>query len=107
MIEPSHPAIPVYRQLSLLGLSKAAYYYKPRGENILNTTLMRLIDAQYTRAPFYGVPKMTAWLKRQGYAVNDKRVRRLMRLLGIEAIYPKPWASKPAQRIIRSIVHTH
>lgn len=97
MIEPAHPNIPVYRQCELLGFSKTAYYYKLRGENILNTTLMRLIDEQYTRTPFYGVPKMTAWLKRQGYAVNNKRVRRLMRLLGIEAVYPKPWTSKPAQ----------
>jgi putative transposase len=56
---------------------------------------MRLIDEQYTRTPFYGVPKMTAWLRRQGHKVNPKRIRRLMRLLGLEAIYPKPKLSLP------------
>jgi putative transposase len=55
---------------------------------------MRLIDEQYTRTPFYGVPKMAAWLIRQGYRVNHKRIRRLMRLMGLKAVYPKPWLSK-------------
>jgi len=58
---------------------------------------MRLLDEQYTRTPFYGVPRMTAWLRRQGYVVNPKRVRRLMRLMGLTAVYPKPWTSKPAK----------
>ena len=56
--------------------------------------LMNLLDEQYTKTPFYWVPKMTAWLRRQGYQVNPKRIRRLMRLMGIEAIYPKPRLSK-------------
>ena len=55
---------------------------------------MRLIDEQYTRTPFFGVPKMTAWLRRQGHWVNEKRIRRLIRLMGLEAIYPKPRLSK-------------
>ena len=97
MIEPRHPEIPVYRQCELVGLSKAAYYYKPRERSTFNEVLMRLLDEQYTKTPFYGVPKMTEWLKRQGYAVNRKRVRRLMRLMGLEAVYPKPWTSKPAK----------
>ena len=54
---------------------------------------MRLIDAQYTQTPFYGWPKMTAWLRLQGYAVNHKRVQRLMQLMGLQAIYPKPKTS--------------
>lgn len=58
---------------------------------------MRLIDEQYTRTPFYGVPRMTAWLRRQGHRVNPKRVRRLMRTMGLSAVYPKPWTSKPAK----------
>jgi putative transposase len=58
---------------------------------------MKLIDEQYTRTPFYGVPRMTAWLRRQGHRVNPKRVRRLMRLMGLAAIYPKPWLSQPAK----------
>lgn len=97
MIEHGHPKIPVYRQCELMGLSRAAYYYRPRDPDALNETLMRLLDEQYTKTPFYGVPKMTAWLRRQGYQVNRKRVRRLMRLMGLEAVYPKPWLSKPAK----------
>ena len=57
---------------------------------------MRLLDEQYTRTPFYGVRKMTKWLRDQNWQINPKRVRRLMRLLGLEAIYPKPRLSKPA-----------
>lgn len=57
---------------------------------------MRLLDEQYTRTPFYGVRKMVWWLDEQGYPVNPKRVRRLMRLMGLEAIYPKPRLSLPA-----------
>lgn len=94
-IESKNSEIPIYRQCELLGLSKAAYYYKSKGEGSFNLKLMELIDKQYTRTPFYGVPKMTAWLRRQGYHVNPKRVRRLMRLMGLEAVYPKPWLSKP------------
>lgn len=97
MIEPGHSEIPVYRQCELLGLSRSSYYYSPREESELNLTLMNLIDEQYTRTPFYGVPKMTAWLRRQGYGVNPKRVRRLMRVMGLEAVYPKPWLSKPSK----------
>jgi putative transposase len=58
---------------------------------------MNLIDEQYTKMPFYGVEKMTEWLRRQGFAVNPKRIRRLMRLMGLEAVYPKPWLSKPGE----------
>src|SRR3972149_4793051 len=87
----------MYRQCQLLGLSRAACYYKPRAVSALNLALMKLIDEQYTRTPFYGVQKMTEGLRRQGYQVNPKRVRRLMRLMGLEAICPKPWLSKPAE----------
>ena len=96
-IEANNPELPVYRQCELLGLSKAAYYYKPRDKSGLNEELMRVIDEQYTRTPFYGVPKMTQWLKRQGYCVNRKRIRRLMKLLGLEAVYPKRNLSKPSK----------
>ena len=65
-------------------------------ETAENLRLMRLLDEQYTRTPFYGVRKMVWWLDEQGYAVNPKRVRRLMRLMGLEAIYPKPRLSLPA-----------
>jgi putative transposase len=97
LVDTEHQILPVYRQCEFLGLSKASYYYKPRAIDTLNLLLMRLIDEQYTWTPFYGVPRMAAWLKRQGYEVNPKRVRRLMRLMGLEAVYPKPWLSKPAK----------
>lgn len=82
----------------MLGLARSTYYYQPRPLSELNLLLMRLIDEQYTRTPFYGVPRMTAWLNRQGYAVNHKRVARLMRLMGLEAVYPKQRTSTPSKR---------
>lgn len=97
MIDPGHNDIPIYRQCELLGLSTAGYYYKPQGESPLNLRLMNLIDEQYTQMPYYGVDKMTAWLIRQGFEVNPKRVRRLMRLMGLEAIYPKRNLSKAVE----------
>lgn len=77
-------------------MARSSYYYQPKGESDLNLRLMRLIDEQYTRTPFYGSPKMTQWLTRQGHAINHKRVERLMRLMGIAAIYPRPKTSVPA-----------
>lgn len=90
MIDVANIEIPISRQCELLWLSRSGYYYEPVGESPLNLYLMNLIDEQYTRTPFYGVNKMTAWLIRQGYTVNPKRIRRLMRKMGLEAIYPKP-----------------
>jgi putative transposase len=95
MIEPDHPELSVRQQCRLLDLARAGLYYQPRGESAENLHLMRLIDEAYTRWPFYGVPRMTAWLIREGYPVNPKRVRRLMRLMGLEAIYAKPRLSAP------------
>jgi len=90
LIETGLKEIPISRQCELLGLSRAGYYYQPQGDNALNLHLMNLIDEQYTKMPFYGVDKMTAWLRKTGYPVNPKRIRRLMRIMGLEAIYPKP-----------------
>ncbi len=90
MIEPENGVISVRRQCDLIGLSRASLYYEPVEESEYNLLLMRLLDEQYTRTPFYGVLKMTAWLREQCYLVNEKRVRRLLRLMGLEAIYPKP-----------------
>lgn len=89
MIDAGLIEIPVSRQCELLGMSRSGYYYKPQGESPLNLHLMNLIDEQYTKTPYYGVEKMTAWLERQGYKVNPKRIRKLMRKMGLEAIYPK------------------
>ncbi len=83
------------QQCELLGLARSSYYYEPVPTSEGNLRLMRLLDEQYTRTPFYGTRKMTAWLHTQGYVVDRKRVRRLLRLLGLEAIYPKPRTSVP------------
>lgn len=94
MVEPGHLRISVRRQCELLGLSRAALYYEPRPESTENLRLMRLLDEQYTRTPYYGIRRMAAWLRTQGYQVNHKRVQRLLRLMGLEAIYPKPHLSR-------------
>lgn len=94
-MEPSNLEISILRQCELLGLPRSSFYYRPKGESSLNLLLTRLLDKQYTRTPYYGSPKMTHWLKAQGYAVNHKRVERLMRVMGLQAIYPKPNTSKP------------
>jgi putative transposase len=80
----------VRRQCQLLGLHRSAWYYEPVPETEANLALMRRIDEQYLRTPFYGSRRMAAWLEREGHLVNRKRVQRLMRLMGLEAIYPKP-----------------
>ena len=89
--------IPVYRQCELLGLARSSYYYRSQRDDDYNLSLMNLIDEQFTKTPFYGVERMMAWLRRQGEGVNPKRIRRLMRLMGLEAIYPKPRLSLPNQ----------
>ena len=96
-MEPEHPAISLRRQCALLGVSRASLYYEPVEESRENHGLMKLIDQQYTQAPFYGSRRMTAWLQSQGYAVNRKRVARLMRVMGIEAVYAKPKLSQPGE----------
>ena len=78
------------RQCELLGLSRSSLYYQPATETAESLRLMRRIDEEYTAHPFLGSRRMTVWLVEQGEAVNRKRVRRLMRLMGIEALYPKP-----------------
>jgi putative transposase len=100
-IEPEHPRISVARQCELLGLSRSTYYYQAQGESPGNLLLMRLLDEKYTDTPYYGIRRMTAWLQSQGYAVNRKRVARLMRTMGLETIYPKPrlTQSPPGHRI--------
>jgi putative transposase len=90
LIEVGHPALSVRRQCELLGLSRSSLYYEPACETAENLRLMRRIDEQYTARPFYGSRRMTRWLIEQGEEVNRKRVRRLMRTMGLEAIYPKP-----------------
>ena len=84
------------RQCRLAGLSRSVIYYDPVPESAENLLLMRLIDKQYMEHPEYGYPRMTDWLGQQGYTVNHKRVARLMRMMGLQAITPGPHTSKPA-----------
>ena len=95
-MEWNHPTLSIRRQCALLGLERSNLYYQSCGESSENLQLMRLLDAQYTATPFYGIRRMTAWLRTQGYTVNHKRVARLMQQMGIEAIYTKPHLSQAA-----------
>ena len=94
-VEPN-PDYSIRRQCRLAGVSRGGYYYQPSSESEENLYLMRLIDEQYLRHPEFGSPRMTEWLRDQGHGVNCKRVARLMRLMGIQAITPGPHTSKPS-----------
>ena len=94
LVEAEHEKISVRRQCELLGICRSGFYYKSVGESAYNIQLMRLIDEYYTRYPFYGVRRLTEWLRKEGHEVNHKRVKRLMREMGLYAIYPKPRLSK-------------
>jgi putative transposase len=80
----------VRRQCALVGLARASYYYQAAPASVQNLFYQRLLDEEYTRHPFYGVRKMTVWLRLQHHAVGPKRVRRLLRAMGLMAVYPKP-----------------
>ena len=95
MIEPNHPKLSTARQCRLLGLPRSSYYHRPKPKPVEDLALMRVIDEVYLAQPVFGSRQMTRWLRRQGYEINRKRVRRLMRLMGLEAIYPKPNLSRP------------
>jgi putative transposase len=90
LVEVGHPQLSLHRQCELLGLARSTFYYEPVPETQENLALMNLIDKQYTKHPFYGSRKMTVWLQGEGHLVNRKRVQRLMGLMGLVAIYPKP-----------------
>ena len=97
MVEKEHTGISMQRQCDLLSIHRSGLYYQPKKTSKLNRELMRLIDEQYLLRPYYGVYRMWQWLTRdKGYKINLKRVRRLYRLMGLEAIGPKPNTSKPA-----------
>ena len=89
LVNRAHPWLSVTRQCVLLGLARSTAYYEPAWESEENLWLMRRIDEQYLRTPFYGSRRMTVWLQSTGQRVNRKRVQRLMQVMGIEALYPK------------------
>ena len=94
MIETNNSGISIRRQCELIGLNRSSLYYKPVGISDYNLLLMGIIDKQYTETPYYGIRRMTKELNNKGHKVNRKRVRRLMRLMGLEAIYPRRNLSK-------------
>src|SRR5271157_874556 len=89
-VDAEDAVLSVSQQCELLGLSRSSYYYEPATESAENLALMALLDREYTAHPFRGSRGMRAWLRREGHEVNRKRVQRLMRLMGLEAVYPKP-----------------
>jgi len=97
MIEANLPNLSVGKQCALLSISRSSFYYEPKGESELNLDLMCKIDKQFLETPFYGVRQMTWHLRNEGHVVNEKRIRRLMRLMGLMPIYQKPNTSKAAR----------
>jgi len=86
----------VARQCALVDLPRSSYYYEPMAaESAGNLLLMRRIDELYLRRPFYGSPRMTDWLRDLGWPVNEKRVARLMQVMGLQAVVPGPHTSRP------------
>ena len=95
MVDRRHPSLSIKRQCKLLSISRSGLYYQSKGITEEDLNLMKLIDSQYLVTPFYGARKIAVWLLSQGHLVNRKRVRRLMCLMGLNAIYRRPRTSKP------------
>ena len=93
-MEVGHLHLSIQRQCDLLGLSRSGYYYEPTGESDLNRLLMRLIDVEYTAHPFFGCRKIVHVLREAGYAVNKKRIARLMQVMSLQAMVPGPNTSR-------------
>jgi len=96
MADRQHPALSTVRQCALLGISRSSVYYRPRATSLEDLAVMKLIDQQYLATPFYGSRRMTVWLQRQGRPMSRKRVQRLMRTMGLRAIFRRPRTSQPA-----------
>lgn len=113
LVEPEHPQLSIRRQCQLLGLNRSNFYYQPVPESTDNLALMAQIDAIYTRWPFLGSRKIAHKLSTLEHPINRKRVQRLMRQMGIQAIYPKPNTSKPSLNhkiypyLLRNVPITH
>lgn len=95
MVDPKNKRMSISKQCRLLAVSRSGFYYERKGENPLNLKLMRLIDEQFLKTPYYGSRQMARYLRRCGYCVGRQRIRRLMRLMGIKAVYQKPRTSNP------------
>jgi putative transposase len=95
LIDPSNERLAVARQCEIIGLARSSYYYEPAGESEYNKTLMDMVDEIYTEHPSLGSRNIAQILKTMGYTANRKRIQRLMRAMGLEAVYPKPRLSMP------------
>ena len=95
MVEPDEPSLSIARQCRLLSIRRSSFYYRRKPVKAEDLELMRLMDEQYLKTPIWGSRSMRNHLRRLGYKINRKRVQRLMRLMGLEAIYPKPRTSRP------------
>lgn len=100
-------SLSIGQQCALAGLARSTYYYEPVPERAENLALMCVIDRLYLQRPFYGVPRMTDWLRTLGHTVNHKRVARLMRVMGLQAVVPGPHTSRPqpAHRTYPYLLH--
>ncbi len=101
MITRDHPGLGLSRQCRLVSISRSSFYHEPKGESLESLALMRRIDALFLKYPFYGSRQMARQLRREAVHVGRHRVRRLMRLMGLEAIYqaPRTSAPHPAHRV--------
>ncbi len=101
MIVRNHPALSLSRQCRLVSISRSSFYHEPKGESPATLALMRRIDELFLKYPFYGSRQMVRQLRREGVRIGRHRVRRLMRLMGLEAIYqaPRTSAPHPAHRV--------
>ncbi len=94
IIDVNHSQLSLVRQCELVSIARSSYYYRPKNETEFNLELMRLIDEQYLKTPWYGSRQMRRYLRRQGYRVNRKRIRRLLRKMGLVAVAPAPDTSR-------------
>jgi putative transposase len=97
MIEKNHPRLSVGEQCRLLSIARSSFCYEPQGETAMNLGPLLLIDQRFLETPFYGARQMTWHLQNEGHAVNEKHIRRLMRLMRLMPIYQKPDTSRPAK----------
>jgi putative transposase len=95
MIERKHPSLSIVKQCDLVRISRSSFYYEGKGETLFNLMLMRLIDEQFLETPYYGSRQMARYLRRRGYNVGRKRIRRLMRQMGLQAVFQRPRTSIP------------
>ena len=96
LVDRQHQTLSIVRQCALLGVGRSSLYYRPKETSQQGLSLMREMDRQYLETPFYGSRRMRASLERQGMPVSRKRVQRLMRVMGLRAIYRQPRTSQPA-----------